>query len=360
MLAEKPYLRLFKYIFVASVLLLLTAGHCEYSLSTPSEPPEGGIVRRDPNSSSIPHEFPVVLTAVPNPGFVFSHWAHNNSEDPVLEFNMGSSKTTRTAVFIPDPANIVTDGPPPMVSITSPTEGTHFGLTDAIAFRGEATDVEDGSLTEGFLIWPSNLEGQLGVGESFDCTLPSGAHTITLTATDSAAVSSTTTVSITVGDITNRLPDVTIESPENSGTFLTSVDIAFSAIADDPEDGALTGHSLVWVSDVDGEIGTGEAFTATLTEGHHRITLTATDSQDGARSPFIGIDVILPPATATILSPTVGETFLTSEAATSAERPITPTAARWPGQPSHGFLTSMASLEPDHLSTPLFRPWEIT
>jgi len=28
MLAEKPYLRLFKYIFVASVLLLLTAGHC--------------------------------------------------------------------------------------------------------------------------------------------------------------------------------------------------------------------------------------------------------------------------------------------------------------------------------------------
>lgn len=71
MLAEKPYLRLFKYIFVASVLLLLTAGHCEYSLSTPSEPPEGGIVRRDPNSSSIPHEFPVVLTAVPNEGFVF-------------------------------------------------------------------------------------------------------------------------------------------------------------------------------------------------------------------------------------------------------------------------------------------------
>jgi len=152
MLAEKPYLRLFKYIFVASVLLLLTAGHCEYSLSTPSEPPEGGIVRRDPNSSSIPHEFPVVLTAVPNPGFVFSHWEHNNSESPVLEFNMRGSKMTRMAVFIPDPANIVPAGPPPTAIIDSPTEGTHLPASTQITFSGSATDVGDGPLTGGSLI----------------------------------------------------------------------------------------------------------------------------------------------------------------------------------------------------------------
>ena len=65
MLSNQPHMRVLKYIFVASVLLLLMATDCDYSLKTPSEPPGGGIVRRAPDSSSITHESAVVLTAVP-------------------------------------------------------------------------------------------------------------------------------------------------------------------------------------------------------------------------------------------------------------------------------------------------------
>ena len=54
--------------------------------------------------------------------------------------------------------------------------------------------------------------------------------------------------------------------------------VPFTGVADDPEDGSLTGDSLVWVSGLDGEIGRGESFSATLSTGTHTVTLTATDS----------------------------------------------------------------------------------
>lgn len=267
----KPFFRILKYIFVASVLLLLMADDCNYTLKTSADPPAGGIVLRDdrPDAGTLDewdvlHENPIRLEAVPNPGFVFSHWEHNGSDD-----------ATRTAVFIADPDNIVSAGPPPTVTINSPVEGTHFGLADAITFSGGATDVEDGSLTEGFLIWSSNLDGQIGTGVTFDRPLTSGAHTITLTATNSVAISGTASVIVSVGNVTNRMPEVTIDSPAPASMFLTTDDIAFSGSADDPEDGALTGASLVWTSSLDGPIGTGGSFNATLREGSHDITLTA-------------------------------------------------------------------------------------
>jgi hypothetical protein len=217
---RKPSFRIFKYFIVASVLLLLVASDCSYTLTTEADPPAGGFVLRDDNpesqrtpySDKVTHEDPVRLEAVPAQGFVFSHWAHNNSEDPVLAFNMGGSKATRTAVFIPDPANIVPEGPPPTVIIDSPTEGIHLPTLTLITFSGSATDVGDGPLTGSSLIWSSNLDGQLGTGETFEHQLSSGAHTITLTATNSVAVPGTASISVTVGDITNRLPDVTIGS----------------------------------------------------------------------------------------------------------------------------------------------------
>ena len=54
--------------------------------------------------------------------------------------------------------------------------------------------------------------------------------------------------------------------------------VPFIGNANDPEDGALTGGSLVWVSNLAGEIGRGETFSVTLSAGTHTVTLTATDS----------------------------------------------------------------------------------
>jgi hypothetical protein len=57
------------------------------------------------------------------------------------------------------------------------------------------------------------------------------------------------------------------------------VPIAFIGVANDPEDGALSGMSMVWTDDLEGPIGEGEMFDAALdVVGDHTVTLTATDS----------------------------------------------------------------------------------
>jgi hypothetical protein len=77
----------------------------------------------------------------------------------------------------------------------------------------------------------------------------------------------------------NTSPVAIISNPAEGGGFALGQVITFSGSGNDSEDGPLTVTSLVWTSDVDGQIGTGAAFTsAILSAGAHQITLTATDS----------------------------------------------------------------------------------
>jgi chitinase len=56
--------------------------------------------------------------------------------------------------------------------------------------------------------------------------------------------------------------------------------VSFAGNASNPEDGTLSGRSLVWTSSRDGQIGTGTSFSTTsLSVGPHTIRLTTTDSQ---------------------------------------------------------------------------------
>jgi hypothetical protein len=58
-------------------------------------------------------------------------------------------------------------------------------------------DMEDGSLTDGSLVWSSDRQGELGIGSSLALnTLEPGTHIITLTATDSYGISTQTSVLI--------------------------------------------------------------------------------------------------------------------------------------------------------------------
>ena len=54
-----------------------------------------------------------------------------------------------------------------------------------IPFVGLANDPQDGKVPADKLIWTSDLEGPIGVGENFNAPLTMvGKHTVTLTATD--------------------------------------------------------------------------------------------------------------------------------------------------------------------------------
>jgi len=79
------------------------------------------------------------------------------------------------------------------------------------------------------------------------------------------------------GDPTNDPPAVTISSPADGASYDSGTSIAFAGSASDTEDGDLTG-SLVWTSNLDGQIGTGGSFSAVLSDGTHTIVADVTDS----------------------------------------------------------------------------------
>jgi uncharacterized protein (TIGR02145 family) len=85
---------------------------------------------------------------------------------------------------------------------------------------------------------------------------------------------------VPVEETPNQPPTAAISSPSNGASYTQGQNISFTGSGNDPEDGTLTGSSLVWTSDRDGQIGTGASFTkSNLSVGTHQITLTATDSK---------------------------------------------------------------------------------
>lgn len=91
----------------------------------------------------------------------------------------------------------------------------------------------------------------------------------------------------------NDPPVVNITAPPDGSSHGTQETIDFSGTADDLEDGSLTGPSLVWRSDLDGEFGTGaEVSTSALTSGDHRISLTATDGDGASAADTVRISVL--------------------------------------------------------------------
>ena len=187
----------------------------------------------------------------------------------------------------------------PTVGITSPADGATFDSGTLIGFAGSASDTEDGDLTAN-LAWTSDIDGPIGTGGSFSAVLSDGDHVITASVTDSGSASGSDSVTITVGT-PNSPPTVTITSPTDGSTFDSGTTILFEGTASDSEDGGLT-SSLVWNSDLDGQIGTGGSFSATLSDGTHTITASVTDSDGATSSSSITVTVGNPPTEPTTVS----------------------------------------------------------
>lgn len=103
-------------------------------------------------------------------------------------------------------------------------------------------------------------------------------------------VSAFAPVLIPMGGTANNPPAVVITSPTDGASFNTGENISFAGSATDSEDGILTSR-LVWMSNLEGQIGTGGSFGAVLSDGTHVITASATDSGGLAGSDSVTITV---------------------------------------------------------------------
>ncbi len=195
------------------------------------------------------------------------------------------------------------DNTPPVPTITSPVEGTHYGAAVAVEFAGSATDYDDGDLTAS-IQWFSDRDGALGSGGSIFRILTEGDHLITAMVNDSGGLTGYASVNITI-DPANTEPSVTISTPASGSSFVTADAIAFAGVASDIEDGDL-GASLSWTSDLDGVIGSGATFSANLSQGAHVITASVTDSGGLSGSYTVNIQIDNSAPSASITAPING------------------------------------------------------
>ena len=195
---------------------------------------------------------------------------------------------------------------PPVVTIGSPADGSSVPAGTAVRLGAVARDDFDGDLT-GLIRWTSSRDGALGPNGTR--RLSEGAHTLVASVTDSDGAAASATARLTV---TPTAPDLTIAAPADGTTVFVGTSVAFSGTATDATDGDLSA-ALRWLSDRDGQIGAGPAFsTASLSTGTHTVTATAADSGGLTGSAARRVVVRPPnvPPVVRVVAPAAAGTFL--------------------------------------------------
>jgi len=180
---------------------------------------------------------------------------------------------------------------PPSVEVVHPNGGENLTGKVDIRWKGSDPDGDDLEYTVSYsnnggdtfkalrTSWPRN---STKVGPL------AGAKNGLVKVQASDGFNTATDISDNSFQVPNRKPDVRISDPGEGQTFDGSRRNFFSleGWVQDPEDGLLSGDSLVWKSSKDGILVTGkeeEVYANEMTAGDHIITLEATDS-DGVSS----------------------------------------------------------------------------
>lgn len=93
--------------------------------------------------------------------------------------------------------------------------------------------------------------------------------------------------------VASKPPDPSILTPESGSAIPVGAPAGFEGDAFDAEDGEIPPEQLMWSSDIDGMLGTGESISTTqLSAGTHTITLSATDSEENTGTTSVSFIVV--------------------------------------------------------------------
>lgn len=210
----------------------------------------------------------------------------------------------------------------PNVEVVYPNGGENFS-DGSFTIRWNATDSDSDSLRYAVQYSPDNGNAwqTLAVnwsGTTYTVEVSSLEETnqgrIRIVASD--GFNSSSDLSDGMFSLPNHVPNILITSPKDGERFVGVQSVFFEGNAHDLEDGLLSGSSLVWTSDLDGEFGTGEELVldaTALSEGTHRITLTVTDSGGLTASASTTIHVSRVGDFSQLLPDLIIETIVTNE-----------------------------------------------
>src|SRR5439155_1416040 len=115
-----------------------------------------------------------------------------------------------------------------------------------------------------------------------------GRHLLTASVKNRAGLVGTAAVTVTV---TDRPPAVAVTAPANGRLFPVGFPITFTATAVDRTDGDV-GFRLVWMSDRDGPLGSGQSITVPrLSPGDHRVTASVANRLGTAGSASVSVSI---------------------------------------------------------------------
>jgi len=209
---------------------------------------------------------------------------------------------------------------PPVVELLSPLDGSSISYGN-LRFRANVFDPEPNAKVEDLtVIFTSDRNafppcyGNLLYrnGETiFECQTQldagsAGNHDVRVSVYDPHFGTGIDRATI---NVVNTPPFVRIGEPLDGETFFSHQPVTLAAYIGDPEEKPFPQDQVIWLSDLDGELGQGWSVTRTLTEGVHLITATATDEAGATATDSITVDIRsgLGVPTATITAPANGE-----------------------------------------------------
>lgn len=189
----------------------------------------------------------------------------------------------------------------PAVTVVSPNGGeTLTGNSATLTWT--ATDTDGDSLSyavdhssNGGTSWSSIASGLSSTSHVVDLRTLVGSSQTLFRVTVSDGFNSASDRSNSTFTIPPRAPVASIITPRTDQLYVGDQTIVLSGISLDIEDGFLEPSSLSWSSSLDGTLGTGTSLAvnaATLQEGSHAITLSATDSAGAIGTASIAIQVV--------------------------------------------------------------------
>lgn len=200
---------------------------------------------------------------------------------------------------------------PPEVDVVTPIPGSYC-VDESIEFGASVVDINEvgATLPDVLIDWRIGVSGStFAQGRTVEHAFASeGAYQVYVRVTDPRGASDQDSVGLGIELCENAPPAVEITEPAEDVTlFLDDYDevrgqwyrdVALAGTAVDPEDGTLTGSSLIWTTDrsdlqtaVLGQGGTIEVrlYADSYSGATHTITLTATDSYGHVRQATVTI-----------------------------------------------------------------------